>query len=992
MNINPLDFNYIDGLNTYPIQDYIDASITSNITSNIITCNINIGGNQTLNNSLYYLNSNLYLNNNAPFGNIYFKTSYNYPNSNNIGVKIDFSGKLQVYHNYNILQPTLGEGYYDVESEILQLKADGINTDVQLTALEAGAIYLQSEIDDLLVAINLLEVQLNSLIQNIYFSDTYNQLRNVTLLTDYSQYAAQYATLINNIATQANAAYVNSFTIGAATAVGFGIAGAALSATASYFYYQRASNAVFSNVNFSNAQKTIVYNNNSNKEITTYNNYYTSSCNLSINQGFINSNITTQQLIPKLKSNEITLNNKAITKFSLDNLDDWIKTTYGIYYDITNGTLAINSTPNLTDFFRVGGQTTIQGDLISETKMKVNSTSVGTPNFGVNGGAGDKLIFKEGSVVLQPYSLGLNTNELWYSTPSSATHKFYINASPITTISSTGLTTTGFINATTNIQENGTNLTAKYLQLSGGTLIGNLNISLANPILTIKGTLESQKSIIYLSTPFNSSCALKTAIIAEGISNWSRSKLHFCLNNTGDGTPVPSPDWNNIAYNATIADARMTILPNGNVGIGITSPSSRIHISEITGSSASSSTGSLIIDHENNGGQSSIVFRSKVNRGSDYGYISYIDTVLSTSYNYFNVDAGATESAALILGSENDSTSSVGSGGPDSVIISPAGNIALTPRNNITYISGNVGIGITNPSQKLHIDTGCLYITGNISNPGNNTSASLWNQANVGPTFSGYQFVVQTNGTTERLRIDASGNVGIGITNPSQKLHINGDTTINGKFIVGNNNSYPDFQLGSANGYNIAIATTAGAFSSSAQAGDMVIRSIETKRLILQSNGGGGAGIIIDSANNTTISGSLSGANNVCKRAIFSFTPSGAIVGGLGFRYTYSINVENYMTNTLYGPSGNQQYVFRIHIWTTSADFGDSINNVESMTYLVYLANWGGGPKIRVYPLANSSNGSLISVSTYNTIYYNGWNGTGGASQKYCVIENISSY
>jgi hypothetical protein len=41
----------------------------------------------------------------------------------------------------------------------------------------------------------------------------------------------------------------------------------------------------------------------------------------------------------------------------------------------------------------------------------------------------------------------------------------------------------------------------------------------------------------------------------------------------------------------------------------------------------------------------------------------------------------------------------------------------------------------------------------------------------------------------------------------------------------------------------------------------MVIRSIETKRLILQANGGGGAGLIIDSANNTTIAGDLSIGN-----------------------------------------------------------------------------------------------------------------------------------
>ena len=48
----------------------------------------------------------------------------------------------------------------------------------------------------------------------------------------------------------------------------------------------------------------------------------------------------------------------------------------------------------------------------------------------------------------------------------------------------------------------------------------------------------------------------------------------------------------------------------------------------------------------------------------------------------------------------------------------------------------------------------------------------------------------------------------------------------------------------------------------------MVIRSIETKRLILQANGGGGAGIIINSSNNTslnslTASGTITASNSV---------------------------------------------------------------------------------------------------------------------------------
>jgi hypothetical protein len=55
--------------------------------------------------------------------------------------------------------------------------------------------------------------------------------------------------------------------------------------------------------------------------------------------------------------------------------------------------------------------------------------------------------------------------------PATASHIFYIGGSPKATINSTGLSITG------TISEGGTLLTSKYLQLSGGTLTGNLTIN-----------------------------------------------------------------------------------------------------------------------------------------------------------------------------------------------------------------------------------------------------------------------------------------------------------------------------------------------------------------------------------------------------------------------------------------------------------------------------------------------------------------------------------
>lgn len=111
---------------------------------------------------------------------------------------------------------------------------------------------------------------------------------------------------------------------------------------------------------------------------------------------------------------------------------------------------------------------------------------------------------------------------------------------------------------------------------------------------------------------------------------------------------------------ASLQNDSLFVTTNGKVGIGTTSPASTLSLRESTGSVASANNGTLLLEHGNNGGASSIVFRSAVNATSDYGYIQYQDSS--------SVGAGG-ESAKLIIGTEND--------GDDDIIFQPSGNIGI---------------------------------------------------------------------------------------------------------------------------------------------------------------------------------------------------------------------------------------------------------------------------------------------------------------------------
>ena len=200
---------------------------------------------------------------------------------------------------------------------------------------------------------------------------------------------------------------------------------------------------------------------------------------------------------------------------------------------------------------------------------------------------------------------------------------------------------------------------------------------------------------------------------------------------------------------------RMIISSSGNVGIGTTSPSGPLHVKSSTNSNI------VYIDTSAN----ALGDNAYINFNGSRAQVGWIDTAITLT------DGGGNKDIKLKVNT---------------------GSIFLMTSNTARMFvnsSGDVGIGTTSPNRKLHIVGSGNTVAAKIeATDGSQTSLDLQNNEgwfrliNDGGSLSVYD---QAD-SVERFRINTSGNVGIGATNPQAKLDIS--TTGTGDSMIIRNN------------------------------------------------------------------------------------------------------------------------------------------------------------------------------------------------------------
>jgi hypothetical protein len=459
--------------------------------------------------------------------------------------------------------------------------------------------------------------------------------------------------------------------------------------------------------------------------------------------------------------------------------------------------------------------------------------------------------------------------------------------------------------------------------------------------------------------------------------------------------PAANSDASSLAFETrssagTVAE-RMRIDSSGNVGIGTSSPSSALHVSgsgaeeiRITrtggaGRSYSTSVGGSLeynIRDEDAG-----VNRLSISTAGNVGIgTSSPDVNLHIKGNDGLVieDDGTTNFFRIQTSNSGDAVFYTGSGGTP------------TERMRIDS-SGNVGIGTSSPATTLDVNGSAYIRAGSILglyNTDNTNQYQIYNGGSSGANIG--QLVFTQGGVAERMRIDSSGNVGIGAASPSStfRTSIYGD----GSSIIGG----VEFRNAAAGGATFTIghasATSPSATLNVTTAANLTFNTDDTERMRIDSSGN----LLVGKTTNNTL-GVVGG--NFSADGWVQLTSSGSRPLMLNRKTSDGSLIDFYKDSSYFGSiasnagsnlvvkgAGNYAALLldnsnrRIEPYLDNAtDLGRSIARFKDL-YLsggVYLGGTGSANKLDDYEEGTfaatatpETSGTITLQSTVNTLAY----------------------
>jgi hypothetical protein len=215
-----------------------------------------------------------------------------------------------------------------------------------------------------------------------------------------------------------------------------------------------------------------------------------------------------------------------------------------------------------------------------------------------------------------------------------------------------------------------------------------------------------------------------------GVNNANGQNYHLVAGNPG------ASNTGFAIFDATASATRVYLDSSGNLGIGTSSPGSYLSgTAKLVAYANANAQNSILVRNDSSGASASCAIA--LNAFGNVWGIEIGSSAKNSNALTFQLDYGGTNSEKMRLDS-----------------------------------SGNLGIGTSSPSTRLQVNGG--YIS-----QSDGTVTTYMGSDGTGSLFGTItnQYLRFVTNNTERMRLDTSGNLGIGTTSPAVRLHVNGTGT-----------------------------------------------------------------------------------------------------------------------------------------------------------------------------------------------------------------------